>query len=100
MLFLAEHHAIRFIANGTLVRISMEDDIAAGCSGGHVKGGGFVKRSACLQRIRCDKRLEKRFSGRLVLERSRSNGGLFSCFPARCMLNGYETTRGRGRLFF
>ena len=47
-----------------------------------MKRGGFVKRSACLQRIRCNRRL--------VLERSRSNGGLFSCFSARHMLDGWK----------
>lgn len=57
-----------------------------------------MERSACLQRIRRDKRLKKRFSGRLVLERSRSNGGLFSC----CMLDGWKTMKQReaGTLIF
>ena len=43
MLFLAEHHASRFIANGILARISMEGDIAARCSGDYVmwKGVGL-----------------------------------------------------------
>ena len=43
MLFLAEHHAIRFIANGILARISMEGDIAAECSGDYAirKGMGL-----------------------------------------------------------
>lgn len=67
-----------------------------------MKRGGFVKRSACLQRIRCDRRLEKRFSGRLVLERSRSNGGLFSCFSARYTLDGWKIMKQSeaGRCFF
>ena len=65
----------------------------------HTKRDGFVKRSAYLQRIRCDKRLQKWFSGRL--ERSRSNGGLFPCFPARCVWDGWEIMKRReagGRL--
>lgn len=89
MLFLAEHHAIRLIA-------------AEPCA--HLESVAYLLnileimpcekvwgRSACLQRIRRDKRLEKRFSGRLVLERSRSNGGLFSC----CMLDGWKTMKQR-----
>ena len=88
MLFLAEHHAIRLIAAEPCAHLESVAYLLNILEIMPCEKGGFVGRSP---ENSAHKRLEKRFSGRLVLERSRSNGGLFSC----CMLDGWKTMKQR-----